>query len=246
MRIFKVGSKTRKIRKQNSLTSRQQIEPIPSIGSELAASDQFEILVSKKTSAITLNNEHRRKNKGSILGYFGSDNDDSTVSSITTVEYGGFFYSRKPYYYNPSSAAKSLSSLCCCGESDNTTTGTHRTNPSSTDNTLIQNSAYGTIQPTDSRSQYRSMSGSRCCGPDYSVSPTGRRSFLFSGYWGRSRIGNNNKQVPNMSASLFDNLSDDEMDIDMKRSGSFSGSRQNHHKPVSLRRVLTWKRRALF
>jgi hypothetical protein len=260
MRIFRVGSKSRKLRKQNSFASRQQlVEPIPSIGSELAASDQFEILVSAKDSG--LNSEHRRKNKSSsFLSYFSSENDDSTVSSLTTGEYG-FFHNKKPYYYNATNAADSISSWCCCVDSDNTTAGaTRRTHPSSTDNTLIQNSAYGTLQPNDSRSQqYRSMNGSRCCGPE-TISPR-HRSFLFSNYWGRHRNANNNhsiqnanasiKNVPNMSASLFDNLSEDELDIKINRSNSFSvgrrgGIRNQNSNPVSLRRAITWKRRILF
>lgn len=270
MRIFRVGSKNRKLRKQNSFASKQQpIETIPSIGSELAASDQFEIVVARRENDV--NGEHRRKPKSGFLSYFSSDNDDSTVSSITTVEYGGFFHNKRPYYIHnaTNAAAASISSWCCCGDSDtNTTTGgaTRRTHPSSTDNTLIQHSAYGTLQPNDSRSQmYRSMNGSRCCGPDGSVSPIKRqRSFLFSNYyWGRTSRNNINsshyintnssmKNVPNMSASLFDDLSEDELDINMKRSTSFSVGRRSKKypqdpsgKPVSLRRVMTWKRKVL-
>ena len=122
---------------------------------------------------------------------------------------------------------------------------------------------------------YRSMSGggSRCCGPDGSVSPIKRqRSFLFSNYyWGRNNNNNQNhrnhnnnhrflntnssmKNTPNMSASLFDDLSEDELDIHVKRSTSFSVGRRagkkyyvpptsTDTKPVSLRRVMTWKRK---
>lgn len=265
MRIFRVGSKNRKLRKQNSFASKQQpIESIPSIGSELAASDQFEIVVARRDNDVP--GDHRRKTKGGFFSYFSSDNDDSTVSSITTVEYGGFFHSKRPYSIHnaTNAAAASISSWCCCGDSDNTTTGggaTRRTHPSSTDNTLIQHSAYGTLQPNDSRSQmYRSMSGSRCCGPDASVSPMKRqRSFLFSNYyWGRSNrnskyvtANSSIKNIPNMSASLFDDLSEDELDIHAKRSTSFSVGRRGgkkyapdpSHKPVSLRRVMTWKRK---
>ena len=276
MRIFRVGSKNRKLRKQNSFASRQPaIENIPSIGSELAASDQFEIVVARRENDVN-GEKHRRKphNKsGGFLSYFSSDNDDSTVSSITTVEYGGFFHSKRPYYIHnaTNAAAASISSWCCCGDSDNNTTGgaTRRTHPSSTDNTLIQHSAYGALQPNDSRSQYRSMNGSRCCGPDGSVSPIKRqRSFLFSNYysWGRNSRNHSNSHyintncsmkntVPNMSASLFDDLSEDELDINAKRSTSFSVGRHRNNrknsqdplsnKPVSLRHVMTWKRRVL-
>jgi hypothetical protein len=261
MRLFRQlgGSNRRNRRKQATLLQTGGVDPAEaSIGSELAASDQFEILVANKAAGSISNHEHRRKKQNSFLSYFSSENDDSTVSSITTGDYGGFFQGKKSYY-NPSSAAQSLSSLCCCGESNNTAAaGTNRTFPSSTDNTLIQSSTYGTVQPTDSRSQqyYRSQNGSRCCGPqDYSVNPNGsRRPFFFSSYWGRSR--NHNKRLPsstppkNMSASLFDNLSEDEVDIDIQRSYSFGGGSRrggtgkNSCKPVSLRRVLTWKRRA--
>jgi hypothetical protein len=271
MRIFRVGSKSRKVRKQNSFTSKQQqqqqVVTIPSIGSDLAASDQFEILVAKKETNVT--GELRKKSKGSFLSYFGSDNDDSTVSSITTLEYGGFFQSKKSYNIRSATnaAAESISSWCCCGDSDNTTAGaTRRTHLSSTENTLIQNSAYGTIQPTDSRShQYRSISGSRCCGPDYSISPNQRqKSFSLSNFFGgRSRTSAHNindgynmnrnrslKNSPNTSASLFDDLSEDELDLQVNRSTSFSVRRgkknatsQSDNKPVSLRRVMTWKRK---
>jgi hypothetical protein len=259
MRLFRQvrGSKRRQRRKQPSSRSTVGVDPgEASIGSELAASDQFEILVANKAAGSISNHENKRKNKSGFLGYFSSDNDDSTVSSITTGDYGGFFHGKKSYYNT--SAAQSLSSFCCCGESDNTATaGTNRTFPSSTDNTLIQSSTYGTLQPTDSRSQhYRSQNGSRCCGPqDYSVNPNGsRRPFLFSSYWGRSR--NHNKRLPkssppnNMTASLFDNLSEDDVDIDIQRSYSFGGGSRrvgpgkNSDKSVSIRRVLTWKRRA--
>jgi hypothetical protein len=249
MRLFRQvgGSKRRNRRKNASSRSAFGVETgAASIGSELAASDQFEILVARRPTGSIVNQEHRRKNKNGFLSYFSSENDDSTVSSITTGEYGGFFQGKK---------AQSLSSLCCCGESDSTAAaGTNRTYPSSTDNTLIQSSAYGTFQPTDSRSQqnHRSINLSRCLGPqDYSVSAS-RRPFLFSSYWGRGR--NHNKrfspQPPNnMSASLFDNLSEDDVDIDIQRSYSFGGSRRGGAgriscKPVSLRRVLTWNRRA--
>lgn len=301
MRIFRVGSnKHRKLRRQHSLlASKQQqhplpIDSIPSIGSELAASDQFEIVVARRENDGPGEQQPQRKKtrSGGFFSYFSSDNDDSTVSSITTVEYGGFFRtnhsssSKRQYsiHHATSAAAASISSWCCCGDSDHTTANTtmnggatRRTHPSSTDNTLIQHSAYGTLQPNDSRSQmYRSMSGgggSRCCGPDGSVSPIKRqRSFLFSNYyWGRNNNNNQNhrnhnnnhrflntnssmKNTPNMSASLFDDLSEDELDIHVKRSTSFSVGRRagkkyyvpptsTDTKPVSLRRVMTWKRK---
>ena len=299
MRIFRVGSnKHRKLRRQHSLlASKQQqhplpIDSIPSIGSELAASDQFEIVVARRENDGPGEQQQQRKKtrSGGFFSYFSSDNDDSTVSSITTVEYGGFFRtnhssSKRQYsiHHATSAAAASISSWCCCGDSDHTTANTtmnggatRRTHPSSTDNTLIQHSAYGTLQPNDSRSQmYRSMSGggSRCCGPDGSVSPIKRqRSFLFSNYyWGRNNNNNQNhrnhnnnhrflntnssmKNTPNMSASLFDDLSEDELDIHVKRSTSFSVGRRagkkyyvpptsTDTKPVSLRRVMTWKRK---
>ena len=298
MRIFRVGSnKHRKLRRQHSLlASKQQhplpIDSIPSIGSELAASDQFEIVVARRENDGPGEQQPQRKKtrSGGFFSYFSSDNDDSTVSSITTVEYGGFFHtnhgsSKRQYsiHHATSAAAASISSWCCCGDSDHTTANTtmnggatRRTHPSSTDNTLIQHSAYGTLQPNDSRSQmYRSMSGggSRCCGPDGSVSPIKRqRSFLFSNYyWGRNNNNNQNhrnhnnnhrflntnssmKNTPNMSASLFDDLSEDELDIHVKRSTSFSVGRRagkkyyvpptsTDTKPVSLRRVMTWKRK---
>ena len=254
MGIFRNVGRSKRRKKRSQTPTRPSVDAGgASIGSELAASDQFEILVANKAAGSASNNDHRRKNKNSLFSYFSSDNDDSTVSSITTGDYGGFFQGKKGYY-NPSTAAQSLSTFCCCGESDNTAVaGTNRTHPSSTDNTLIQSSTYGTVQPTDSRSQqyHRSMNGSRCGPQDYSVNPS-RRLFLFSSYWGRSRKQTQRIPSPpapnNMSASLFDNLSEDDMDIDIQRSYSFGGSRRDGagraSKSVSLRRVLTWKRRA--
>jgi hypothetical protein len=271
------------------------IETVPSIGSELAASDQFEIVVSSRrdTDRPGSSEQRRGKIKNGFFAFFTSDQDDSTVSSITTVEYGGgFFHGKRTYSIHKvtHAAAASISSWCCCGdESDPTSTkknhhhgttnsssvaATRQTLPSSTtDNTLIQHSMYGsgmTIQPTDSRSQmmmYRSMSGS--------VSPIKRqRSFVLFPQWGRN--SNNNKgdgnkymihtnnsmknTTPNMSASLFDDLSEDELDLLVKRSNSFSVGRrgkksmsdpslpspllnQQQQQQVSLRRVMTWKRK---
>ena len=98
MRIFRAsGSKKhRKLRKQHSLlTSKPPLmETIPSIGSELAASDQFEIIVATRrdnNNNDASGGEPRRKTKNGFFSYFSSDNDDSTMSSITTIEYGGFF-----------------------------------------------------------------------------------------------------------------------------------------------------------
>jgi hypothetical protein len=149
------------------------------------------------------------------------------VSSITTGENRVFYRFTKRYDHNE---ATSLTTWCCCGSD---MSSTQRTHPSSTDNTLLaQNSTFGTLPAQGSlRSIYRS--NSKCCGPEQStVAQSSRRPKLF----GRRGWGRGSKATTKMNASLFDNLSDDELDEDMNRTSK-------RRRTMPLRRALAWKRK---
>lgn len=235
MRLFK-GSSGRK-----NAARPPKPEPEASIGSELADNDQFEIFVMKKIADARDLASVKKKNKGSMMTYLSNDNDDSTVSSITTGDHhrGGFYRFNKPYNNSDASA---LTSWCCCGS--DTSLATKRTFRTGTDNTLLaQNSTFGTLQQSDSRSQYRSsVANGKCCGPDYlTASPSKRPKLLGRRGWGRR-----SKTTSVMSASLFDTLSDDDLDEELNRTGhEVNNKRGNRKRPMPLRRVLTWKRKPL-
>lgn len=176
------------------------------------------------------------------MEYFNSGNDDSTISSITTVEHRGFprFASRS--YNHPGAATSLMVALCsgCCCGSD-----TPVAYPMSTDNTLIaRNSTFGTLSASNS---FQSVNHSRslvvrngkCFGQEYLSAQSIRRPKLLG------RRGWSRWQKPpteKMSPSLFDNLSEDELDEEMNRTGCDVGAKKQK-RGLPLRGVLTWKRK---
>jgi hypothetical protein len=277
MRLFKSSSGRQRTHAKSLVPSSPPphlIESMSSIGSELADSDQFEIVVRKKPVAKDATvTSSKVKHSTTLFSYFSKDNDDSTVSSITEGDHrlmgGGqvFYRFHKTYYDNTAVAASSLSSWCCCshGSSDTTAGLTQRTYRTGTDNTLLaRDSVYGHLQPADSRSHnYRhnncgAMVGDKCCGPDYSVPSirrsnslhhSNRRPLLLcrrggGGAWGK-RVGS--RVTSEMSASLFDNLSEDEPDDDGHNHRSLEATEsrisKSRKKSKPARRGLSWKRK---
>lgn len=286
MRIFKSYSGRRnassKSKHQQNQLAQNEIEPIDSIGSELAASDQFDIVVLKKylssSAAAEKNNtngplKHGRQTKnsgGTIMSYFSSDNDDSTVSSITEGDNNrgttSAFYRFNSPRYDSSAAASSLSSWCCCsGNSDNMTQPTFR---SGTDNTLLARDSVmygGALQPTDSRSllprsrslgtQNKGFSGDNpaSVAPNNTNNKRPKLLSLRGGVWGRKASRVNSE----MSASLFDNLSEDDLEEEMNRPANDENNYHNNNKLLTqtnsnillrkgskpMRRAINWKRK---
>jgi hypothetical protein len=103
-----------------------------SLGSSIAPSDQFDILIPYKTASPILTASAPWK----FLGEQRDDTDDTDVSSITTDEYRSFPQQRTSQASATNHSASS--SFCCCS-----TTTIESSSSLPTDNTLISNSRAG-------------------------------------------------------------------------------------------------------
>ena len=169
-----------------------------SIGSELSPSDQFEILVFNKPSFSLPGDHTKRRSKNSIMSYFSGDYDESTVSSITVEDYGGFYFSK---HYDRSDA--SMSSWCCCSD-------TSYTHPNSLDNTTMT-SGYGNSYGYNSVRDYSMYQpGIRTVDFDDRLAPSRRPKLR--GMKSRSRSRGRRQRSASGDKSLFDTLSEDELE----------------------------------
>jgi hypothetical protein len=222
MRLWKSAS--RRQQKKHAGQIKQKPEDV-SIGSELSSRDQFEIVVPKKLDG---QNGAKKKTNASFINMFGNDADSSTVSSITAHDHKALYRFTRGYRKDADAMSLGTSWCCCCTD---TTTST-----SDATNTLLAQHSFG---HSISHPQPQYQQGTNLCGPDFEPVPPSRRPKLLA-------RKNRRTSTKTGASSLFDTLTDDELDERTARSRRrFRRQQSKLSKAPSFRHALTWKRKAV-